>query len=148
MARSESTVRVNVAPKAVFQMWSDISRLGDFLPAVAGVEATEAGFRVKLSVGDQVEQTEVALTAIEKPRRLVWRSFRGARWNGELILRPTVDGTEIRYIVDYEPSSLRQNPTERSVVVPTWNVGGDLLAFKNYAEKSRAGDREAEPVGA
>jgi len=130
-------------------MWSDISRLSDFMPNVVDTEPVGGGsFELTLDVGGLSEKTRIALTAIEKPRRLVWRSSAGARWNGELIFRPTVEGTEIRFIVDFEPSSLRENPTERRTIVPTWNVGGDLLSFKNYTEKVRIEEREAEPVGA
>ena len=149
MARSESTVRVGIPPRRAFQMWSDLERLSDFLPSVCATKrANDGSVQVSLCIGDNVESTRVAFTAIEKPRRLVWRSNKGARWNGELIFRPTVDGTEIRFIIDYEPDALRKNPTERSAVVPTWNVGGDLLSFKNYAEKARTEEREPEPVGA
>ena len=151
MARSESTIRVNIPPKKAFQMWAELSNLSDFLSSVNSAEPCGNGaFDLTLAVGGGTEETKVALTTIEKPRRLVWRSTSGARWNGELLFRPTVDGTEIRFIVDFEPSSLRTNPTERGTFVPTWNVGGDLLSFKNYAERIRMEEREteAEPVGA
>jgi uncharacterized membrane protein len=133
-------------------MWADISSLSDFLPTVVEVEPSgDGGFDIMLQLGETTEQAHIALTAIEKPRRLVWRSNKGARWNGELIFRPTVEGTEIRFIVDYEPASVRANPTAPRTFVPTWNVGGDLLSFKNYAEKTEQGkvaERHAEPVGA
>ena len=149
MARSESTVRVGISPKKAFQMWSDIMHLSDFLPCVTDARPQGDGtFNVELMVGEREENTRIAFTVIDKPRRLVWRSSGGARWNGELIFRPTVEGTEIRYIVDYESSARRFNPTERSSVVPTWNVGADLLSFKNYAEKVQVEDRQAEAVGA
>jgi hypothetical protein len=46
---------------------------------------------------------------------------------------------------------VRANPTAPRNFVPTWNVGGDLLSFKNYAEKNErvaVDERHAEPVGA
>jgi carbon monoxide dehydrogenase subunit G len=147
MARSESTARVSISPEAAFEMWSDMARLRDFLPDV--LEAKKAGdgvYALVLRTGETKEATRVAYSVIEKPRRLVWRSKGGAKWNGEVIFRPTPDGTEIRLIIDFEPSAIREHPTERGVVVPTWNVGGDLLAFQNYTEKVQA--TEVEAVGA
>ena len=149
MARSESTLRVNIPPTKTFKLWSDLSKLSDFLPSVMAAKRTGKGiYELTLNADEQKEKTTVAFTTIDKPRRLVWRSSQGAKWNGELILRPTAEGTELRLIVDFEPSSLRENPTERGTVVPTWNVGADLLSFKNYAEKVRVEEREVEPVGA
>jgi len=141
MARTESTIRVGIPPEAAFEMWSDIRKLREFLPGVLEVKnAGDNTYSVTLKAGDSKDTTRVAYSVIEKPRRLVWRSKGGAKWNGEVIFRPTTEGTEVRLIVDFEPSALREHPTERGSVVPTWNVGADLLAFQLYAEK-------AEPVG-
>ena len=145
MARSEGTIRVEIPPETVFSMWSDLVRLRDFLPGVTEAKSVGDGvYSLVLEQGDMRESTRVSMSVIEKPRRLVWRSKGGAKWNGELILRPTADGTELRLIIDFEPSALREKPTERGSVVPTWNVGDDLLAFQNYAERVH----EAEVVGA
>lgn len=147
MARTESSIRLGVAPEVVFEMWSDLSRLTEFLPSV--VEAKQVGdgvYSLVLTPGDTKETTRVALSVIEAPRRLVWRSKGGAKWNGEVILRPTSTGTELRLIIDFEPSALREHPTERTSVVPTWNVGRDLLAFKLYAERLEAENVEAMSV--
>ena len=42
------------------------------------------------------------------------------------------------FVNDYEPSALREHPTERGSVVPTWNVGSNLLSFRNYSERLNA----------
>lgn len=148
MARSESVTRVGITPEAAFEMWSDMIRVSEFLPGI--LEAKKAGdgvYSLVLRAGDRKETTRVAYSVIEHPRRIVWRSKGGAKWNGEVILRPVSEGTEVRFIVDYEPSASR---TDEDVVnAPTWNVGGDLLAFANYTERVQVeiGD-EVEAVSA
>ena len=149
MARSESLIRVKIAPSTAYQMWSDFTSLPDFLPSVLDVKSAGQGnYSITLRAGEGREVTRVAYSVIEKPRHLVWRSKGGAKWNGEVIFRPTTDGTEIRYIVDFEPSSLRERPTERGTVVPVWNVAADLLAFQNYVEKVAVAELEQEAAEA
>lgn len=138
MARSESTIRVNLSPEKVYRILSDVSRFGDFTPNVIRVRKSVKGAHfVTLNVGNAEEETHIVITGYERSRRLAWRSTSGARWNGEFILRPTGsmgDGCEIRFIVDYEPRSMAVDPALRKNYIPTWDVGGTLLAFKNFAE--------------
>jgi carbon monoxide dehydrogenase subunit G len=149
MARSESTIRVGISPKAAYEMWADLIHLQEFLPSVLDVKRVGDGaYSVVLRNGDAKETTRVSYSVIEKPRRLVWRSKGGAKWNGEVILRPVSEGTEIRLIIDFEPSAIREHPTERGSVVPTWNVGGDLLAFQNYTEKIQVEEEDTEEAEA
>ena len=147
MARSESTIRVGIPVEAAYEMWADLIHLREFLPTVTDVKRVGDGnYSVTLQAGELRESTRVAYSVIEKPRRLVWRSKGGAKWNGEVIFRPVSEGTEIRLIIDFEPSAIQEHPTERGSVVPTWNVGGDLLAFQNYTEKVQVDEEEAVGV--
>ena len=148
MARSESTIRVGITPEVAYEMWADLTHLREFLPNVLDVKkATDGSYAVTLRTGDSKESTRVGFSVIEKPRRLVWRSKGGAKWNGEVIFRPVSEGTEIRLIIDFEPSAIIEHPTERGTVVPMWNVGVDLLSFANYTERVRGEEPEAEAVG-
>ena len=147
MARSEGTIRVTVTQETAFDMWADLTRLTDFLPSVLEAKSVADGvYSLQIEGGESKESTRVALSVLERPRRVVWRSKGGAKWNGEIIFRPTSDGCEIRLIMDYEPRAMRQHPTERRRVVPVWNVGRDLLAFRNYVERLAVEEQEAVPV--
>jgi hypothetical protein len=138
---------VGIAPETAFEMWSDFARLPEFLPSVLDAKQVGDGvYTLVLRSGDRTETTRVAYSIVEKPRRLVWRSRGGAKWNGEVVFRPTADGAEIRLIIDFEPSALREHPTERGFAVPAWNVGADLLAFQLYAEN--AGSRREADLAA
>ena len=97
MARSESVTRVGITPEAAFEMWSDMIRLSEFLPGI--LEAKKAGdgvYSLVLRAGGRKETTRVAYSVLEHPRRIVWRSKGGAKWNGEVILRPVAEGTEVK----------------------------------------------------
>ena len=138
MARSESTIKVALSVKRVFQMWADISRFGDFLPHVTDVTpAGDGAFKLTLNANGHDEQTRIQMTATDESRLLIWRSSigNGAKWNGEVRLRQIGEECEIRLIIDYVPTTMVTQPTIRSLYPQTWDVGGDLLAFRNFAEQ-------------
>ena len=143
MARVESKLRVGVPVDLAYGLWSRPEEFPNFLAGVTGVRKKgKETYQVTTEVGGVEEHWTIEVHR-DSPRQIRWRSLETGRFLGEVLLRTVAEGTEVMLTVDYEPQRGTAPPMRR-MVVPTWDVGGDLLHFRLYAD----GVLEDQAVGA
>ena len=134
MARIEGRLKVGVPAELAFDLWSRPEEFANFMGCVIGVQQQGNDvYRITTETpnGQDVLTRNGQQAALRSVR---WRSVEGGRFLGEVTLRTSYDGTEIMLAVDYEPRRASAETETRRMVIPTWDVGGDLLRFKMYAE--------------
>jgi len=145
MARIEGKLRVGVPAELAYELWSRPQEFPNFMGAVTSVKAKgKNAFVVSTEHEGRSERWNLTIQK-EGGRVIRWRSSDSGRFLGEVTLRTTGEGSEITLAVDYEPASRDEELKEaRRLVLPTWDVGGDLLRFRQYAEGVL--EEQAEPA--
>lgn len=135
MARSVASGFAPVSPETAFDIWADFQKFPEFMPGC--VEVVMAGMvaNVTLEHNGTKENCRLGWSVIEKPRRLLWRTRGGAKWNGEVTFYPHSEGCMINLTIDFEPSET-QDPTKQRMITPTWPVAETLVSFKRYVEEA------------
>ena len=134
MARIEGRLKVGVPAELAFDLWSRPEEFANFMGNVIGVESTGKDVFKITTESPEGDESWTVKVQRESPRSVRWRSVEGGRFLGEVTLRTSYDGTEIMLAVDYEPRTASPETEVRRMVIPTWDVGGDLLRFRMYAE--------------
>ena len=132
MARIERTIRVGVPTQLAYELWSRPEEFPYFMDGVVAVRDKGSGlFRFTTSKSDRTEHWTARLQR-EAPHLVRWRTTDRGRFLGQVVLRTTADGSEVTFMVDYEPrdvTAVTQEP-----IPPLWDVTGDLIRFKSHAE--------------
>ena len=144
MARIEGKLRVGVPAELAYELWSRPQEFPNFMAAVTSVKAKGKNAFV-VTTENEGRNERWNLTVQKEGGRVVrWRSSDSGRFLGEVTLRTTAEGSEITLAVDYEPASRQEEKETRRMVLPAWDVGGDLLRFRLYAEGVY--EEQAEPA--
>mgnify|MGYP003702757615 CR=1 FL=1 len=134
MARIEGRLKVGIPADLAFDLWSRPEEFANCMGCVIdGKNQGHDVYKITTETPGGNEGWPVKLQR-EAPRSVRWRSVDGGRFFGEVTLRTSYDGTEIMLAVDYEPQTKSVQTETRRMVIPTWDVGGDLLRFRMYAE--------------
>jgi uncharacterized membrane protein len=145
MARVEGKLRVDVPVDVAYRLWSRPQEFTNFLGGVTEVKSQGRGsYKITTEHSGRKDTWTVRMHK-EAPRTVRWRAVDGGQFLGEVVLRTTSGGSEITLIVDYEPHTDADN---RPMVLPMWDVGGDLLRFRLYAEGVYEDQLENQPAGA
>ena len=146
MARVEGKLRVDVPVDVAYRLWSRPEEFTNFLGGVTDVTSLGRGsYKIKTKHSGRKDTWTVRMHK-ESPNVVRWRALEGGQFLGEVVIRTTTGGAEVRLVVDYAPSHAETD--DRPMVLPMWDVGGDLLRFRTYAEGVLEEQLENQPVGA
>jgi uncharacterized membrane protein len=129
----ETRLRVGVPVDLAHALWSNPAEFPNFMGGVVSVSEKPKGvFQLEAESSGGRERWSIELTE-KSPHCIRWTNRGKGRFLGEVLLRSTGDGSEVWLSVDYEPRSAHDDGASDRTL-HTWDVGGDMLRFKIYAE--------------
>lgn len=107
MTRLTETIQVAAAPRQIAEYLWEAANLVNYLP-MSNVEILESGedrIRVRhdLSLGSKVVRMVCVLEMAERNRKIRFHTEGELPLNGTWLLQETPGGTQITYVLEYEP---------------------------------------------
>ena len=134
MARVEKSIDVNVPVQTAYNQWTQFEDFPNFMEGVDEVQQlddTHLHWRVK--VGGKEKEFDAEITEQVPDQVIAWRSVDGTQNAGTVRFYPAQDGTQITFIMEYDPEGFVENVSD-IVGVTSRRVEGDLQRFKEFVE--------------
>ena len=151
MARYRMSVEIDAPKERVFDLWTDLDRMSEWVGGVTGVTdvsgpVDQAGTRYVVHFGRMTSPTEVLIA--DRPNRFRTRFGNGVLRGEAETTFEDVDG-RTRVVEDFEIDGFIPNIAARLFGLGSYkgSFQGELNAFKAIAERDWSGDR-SYPVAA
>jgi uncharacterized membrane protein/predicted transcriptional regulator len=135
----EATAFVNVPARAAYDQWTQFEEFPAFMDGVDEVrQLDDTHLRWRATVAGQPAEWEAEITEQEPDRVVAWRAIEGRQNAGRVMFRPLdAERTEIKVVVDYEPSGLREG-IGSALGLDARRVSADLERFRELIERRGA----------